>query len=179
MQNFKKSLDGDDSEDEDHHHGRPGQGYNQGFGETSSYGGRRSGDARRSADRERYDADPPILSDNFASLELKDNDGTSRSGCQLSFTRANYFWPMQLHPLGLLVLRNPNRLTGRFRFRKVLRRRLETSIPQTPVRKPSPRPEQNQVNGNRSRPLTPRPSTTMIRSVSVTVTTKKRLRIKR
>lgn len=80
VQNFKKTMDGEESEDDDgHHHARPGHGYNQGFGETSSYGGRRSTEARRSADRERYDADPQILSDNFSSLELRDNEGMPQS----------------------------------------------------------------------------------------------------
>lgn len=76
VQNFKKRLDGEDSEDEyQNAPARPADGYNQGFGEAPSNRARRSAEARRSADRERYDADPQLISDNFSSLELRDNEG--------------------------------------------------------------------------------------------------------
>lgn len=79
MQNLKKKLDGEESEDELRPQpGRPGQQYGQGFGEAQAYRPRRSGEARRSADRERYDADPRVLSDDFASLELRDAEGESK-----------------------------------------------------------------------------------------------------
>lgn len=80
MQNFKKKLDGEESEDEleRQQHARPGQPYAQGFGESQNYRPRRSAEARRSADRERYDADPQVLSDDFASLELRDNEAPAR-----------------------------------------------------------------------------------------------------
>jgi hypothetical protein len=31
--------------------------------------------SRRSGDRERYDADPQVLSDDFSALELRDTEG--------------------------------------------------------------------------------------------------------
>lgn len=70
VQNFKKRLDGDDLDDI---HG------SQGYGGGQSYGtSRRSGDlGRRSGDRDRYDADPQVLGDDFAALELRDSEGTN------------------------------------------------------------------------------------------------------
>lgn len=45
--------------------------------ESATYGRpRRSGDmGRRSGDRERYDADPQVLGDDFSALELRDGEG--------------------------------------------------------------------------------------------------------
>ena len=66
---LKKKIDG---EDEDDFQRPPGQNY----APQQSYGNRRSNDfGRRSADRERYDADPQVLGDDFAGLSLKDNEG--------------------------------------------------------------------------------------------------------
>ncbi|KAJ5131762.1 hypothetical protein N7448_005920 [Penicillium atrosanguineum] len=64
--NFKKRIDGDDLEEE------PQQNDEQ----PSPYGRpRRSGDmGRRSGDRERYDADPQVLGDDFSALELRDSE---------------------------------------------------------------------------------------------------------
>ncbi|KAL4877195.1 hypothetical protein BJY04DRAFT_131852 [Aspergillus karnatakaensis] len=67
VQNLKKRLDGED-EDEDNHAAR-------GYGDESYGRPRRSGDlSRRSGDRERYDADPQVLSDDFSALELRDSE---------------------------------------------------------------------------------------------------------
>ncbi|KAL2802790.1 hypothetical protein BJX63DRAFT_440610 [Aspergillus granulosus] len=67
VQNLKKRLDGEE-EDEDNHAAR-------GYGEESYGRPRRSGDlGRRSGDRERYDADPQVLSDDFSALELRDTE---------------------------------------------------------------------------------------------------------
>ena len=66
--NFKKKLDGDETDEQSHEdHEQP-----------SPYGRpRRSGDmGRRSGDRERYDADPQLISDDFSALELRDSEGT-------------------------------------------------------------------------------------------------------
>lgn len=60
--NLRKKIDG---EDED---GSP-QGYNAG-GSSNQYRGRRSGDGRQSGDYGRYDADPQVLSDDFAGIQL-------------------------------------------------------------------------------------------------------------
>jgi hypothetical protein len=72
VQNFKKRLDGDEEEEEP-----PSDGYLQSHGEAQTYGrARRSGDStRRSGDRERYDADPQVLGDDFSALELRDSEG--------------------------------------------------------------------------------------------------------
>ena len=67
--NFKKRLDGDDEEE---------QSSSQDHEQPASYGRpRRSADmARRSGDRERYDADPQVLGDDFSALELRDSEGS-------------------------------------------------------------------------------------------------------
>ncbi|KAK2753444.1 ubiquitin-binding protein cue5 [Onygenales sp. PD_40] len=74
--NFKKKLEGDEEdEDEDRNYRpRPAQGYPQGYGEGQTYRPRRSGEGRRSGDRERYDADPQVLGDDFSALELRDHE---------------------------------------------------------------------------------------------------------
>lgn len=76
VQTFKKRIDGEESEDE---YGnvppRQAQGFTQGYGEAQTYRVRRSGEDRRSADRERYDADPQVLSDDFSALEMRDTEG--------------------------------------------------------------------------------------------------------
>ncbi|KAL4914215.1 hypothetical protein BDW62DRAFT_190879 [Aspergillus aurantiobrunneus] len=66
VQNLKKRIDG---EAEDNNHTE------RGYGEESYGRPRRSGDlGRRSGDRERYDADPQVLSDDFSALELRDSE---------------------------------------------------------------------------------------------------------
>lgn len=65
--NLKKRMDGEDLDEDSSQNQR----------ETQPYGRpRRSGDmGRRSGDRERYDADPQVLGDDFSSLELRDGEG--------------------------------------------------------------------------------------------------------
>ncbi|OAX84924.1 hypothetical protein ACJ72_00710 [Emergomyces africanus] len=72
VQNFKKKLEGEDEDEYGNTPPRPTQGYAQGYGESQTYRTRRSGEARRSGDRERYDADPQVLGDDFSALELRD-----------------------------------------------------------------------------------------------------------
>lgn len=68
VQNFKKRLDGDDLDDI-----RASQSYSGGQAYNRP---RRSGEVgRRSGDRERYDADPQVLGDDFSALELRDSEG--------------------------------------------------------------------------------------------------------
>lgn len=76
VQNFKKKLDGEEDEDDfDARPARPAQGRYGQPGGGSMYG-RRSGDTgRRSGDRERYDADPQVLGDDFATLQMRDDEG--------------------------------------------------------------------------------------------------------
>ena len=64
--NLKKRIDG---EDED---GPAPQGYNA--GSNAQYRSRRSGDGKQSGDYGRYDADPEVLGDDFAGIQLN-NDG--------------------------------------------------------------------------------------------------------
>lgn len=70
--NLKKQLNGDEEEEEEQ--GRSSQRYEQ---QTSAFGRpRRSGEmGRRSGERERYDADPQVLGDDFSALELRDGEG--------------------------------------------------------------------------------------------------------
>ena len=69
VSNLKKKIDGDDV---DNFQGQPAQG---GYTPQQQYGGRRSSEfSRRSTDRERYDADPQVLGDDFAGLQMKDNE---------------------------------------------------------------------------------------------------------
>lgn len=68
VQNLKKRIDGEDMDDEE-----SGQGYNEAQGYSRP---RHSGElGRRSGDREHYDADPQVLSDDFTALELRDSEG--------------------------------------------------------------------------------------------------------
>lgn len=63
---LKKKIDGDDEE------GGPSS-IQQG-----QYGSRRSGDGRRSGDYNRYDADPHVLGDDFAGIQLNDDGSAGR-----------------------------------------------------------------------------------------------------
>ncbi|TKA61683.1 hypothetical protein B0A49_09423 [Cryomyces minteri] len=80
ISDFRKKIDGED--DYDPLNGPPGpstQRQRQNFGPSQSqqmYGIRKSADlGRRSGDRERYDSDPHVLSDDFTALELRDEEG--------------------------------------------------------------------------------------------------------
>ncbi|KAL8731296.1 MAG: hypothetical protein Q9166_003520, partial [cf. Caloplaca sp. 2 TL-2023] len=72
--NFKKKIDG---EDDDDFRGPPppaASGYNASPDRQPAFG-RRSGEyRRRSADHDRYDADPQVLGDDFTNLQLKDHE---------------------------------------------------------------------------------------------------------
>ncbi|CAD6570870.1 MAG: ubiquitin-binding protein cue5 [Alectoria sarmentosa] len=73
VNSLKKKIDG---EDEDEIQGRPPQ---QGYPAQQQFSGRRSSEfGRRSADRERYDADPQVLGDDFAGLQMRDNEAAQR-----------------------------------------------------------------------------------------------------
>lgn len=67
--NLKKKIDGED-EDENPHQ----QGYNAGSS-NAPYRSRRSNDGRQSGDYNRYDADPQVLSDDFAGMQMN-SDGS-------------------------------------------------------------------------------------------------------
>ena len=76
INNLKKRIDGDDEGGSLRPPARTATGYSSGQPQQQ-YGGRRSGDVgRRSGDRDRYDADPQVLGDDFATLHI--NDETSK-----------------------------------------------------------------------------------------------------
>ena len=70
VNNLKKRIDGEDENDDfQRNPAMPAQGY----ASQSQYGARRSSEfGRRSADRERYDADPQVLGDDFVGLQMHD-----------------------------------------------------------------------------------------------------------
>lgn len=75
---FKKRLDGDDSDEELAGHPSGSQYQRQDYGPSQSAqlaGIRRSAErARRSGDQLRYDADPHVIGDDFRHLDLRDNE---------------------------------------------------------------------------------------------------------
>lgn len=81
---IKKKIDGDEEEDEDYQDrptrpARPATNYNP-RPSPQQYGNRRSREfERRSVDRDRYDADPHVLGDDFANLQLRDHEGKPTS----------------------------------------------------------------------------------------------------
>ncbi|QSZ32825.1 hypothetical protein DSL72_002405 [Monilinia vaccinii-corymbosi] len=77
--NLKKKLDGEDTEEES-----STQGYNS--NQHTQYRSRRSAERRRSGDYNRYDADPQVLGDDFAGIQLNE-DGSRHEG---NAARANY-----------------------------------------------------------------------------------------
>lgn len=110
---FKKKLDGEPDEYDQYgnpaprerEHGQSSHG-RQNFGPSQSdqmYGirksaeQRRSGDMRRSADHNRYDADNRVLGDDFAQLEMRDNDLQQRSSSRPS-ANPDLFKPTPVSP---------------------------------------------------------------------------------
>lgn len=81
VNSLKKKIDG---EDDDDLQGRPPQ---QAYPAHQQSAARRSTEyKRRSADRERYDADPQVLGDDFAGLQMRDNEGTLSQRLTLSLS---------------------------------------------------------------------------------------------
>ncbi|KAF2738872.1 hypothetical protein EJ04DRAFT_509063 [Polyplosphaeria fusca] len=76
ISDFTKKIDGEDDEDRP----QPSQ-QRQNFGPSQSdqlYGIRKSAEARRSSDRDRYDMDNQVLDDNFERLELRDDESPAK-----------------------------------------------------------------------------------------------------
>lgn len=76
--NLKKRIDGDDGDDlQGRSSSHPTYQSDSIQGQTPhQYPGKRSGEyAGRSGDRERYDADPQVLGDDFTGLHLRDETG--------------------------------------------------------------------------------------------------------
>ncbi|KAJ8113808.1 hypothetical protein OPT61_g4153 [Boeremia exigua] len=110
---FRKKLDGEPEEYDQYgnpvprerEHGQSSQG-RQNYGASQSdqlYGirksaeQRRSADMRRSADHNRYDADNRVLGDDFAQLEMRDNDPHQRSSSRPS-ANPDLFKPTPVSP---------------------------------------------------------------------------------
>lgn len=75
---FRKKLDGEPDQYDVYGNPVPRQHERSNFGPSQSdqmHGIRKSAEARRSADRERYDSDNRMIGDDFEALELRDNDG--------------------------------------------------------------------------------------------------------
>jgi len=77
--NLKKKIDGEDEDETS-----PQQGYNAG---NAPYRSRRSGDGRQSGDYNRYDADPQVLSDDFAGIQLNSDGSKSISWKHLNSSK--------------------------------------------------------------------------------------------
>jgi hypothetical protein len=82
INNIAKKLDGGDDEYDKYgnpqYTGRTGPPQRQNFGPSQSdqmHGIRKSAEQRRSADHNRYDADNRVIGDDFAKLEMRDNEG--------------------------------------------------------------------------------------------------------
>ncbi|KAF2083617.1 hypothetical protein K490DRAFT_51194 [Saccharata proteae CBS 121410] len=93
---FRKKIDGDEDEDHPARAGSSGQYQRQNFGPSQSeqlYGIRKSAEGRRSGDRERYDADPHVLSDDFSALEMRDNDTPPNRTSSRPAANPNLFKP--------------------------------------------------------------------------------------
>ena len=87
LTNFKKNFDGEDEGDFNNQPARPAQNYTAG----QSYG-RRSQEGRRSADMQRYDADPQLIGDDFSKLELRDGEAPPRTSSR-PLANPNLFKP--------------------------------------------------------------------------------------
>jgi hypothetical protein len=79
IKDFQKKIDGDESDDPIPRPGGVDPRRRQDFGPSTTnqiYGIRKSAEAtRRSGERDRYDADPQVLSDDFGHrLELRDDE---------------------------------------------------------------------------------------------------------
>jgi hypothetical protein len=88
ISNLTKKLDGEPDEYDrygnpvSHDQQRQSAPQRQNFGPSQSeqlYGIRKSAEQRRSADHNRYDADNRVLGDDFAQLEMRDNEGVHHS----------------------------------------------------------------------------------------------------
>jgi hypothetical protein len=90
ISNFTKKLDSGEMEEYDRYGNvqytgrQPPPQQRQNFGPSQSdqmYGIRKSAEQRRSADHNRYDADNRVIGDDFAKLELRDNEGMLDAPC--------------------------------------------------------------------------------------------------
>jgi len=86
---FKKKLDGEEDEND-----------NRPLDRLKQDGQRRSGDSMRRStdrDRERYDADPRVLSDDFVGLDMSHDEGSSLSSVALILDTGNMSFQANNH----------------------------------------------------------------------------------
>jgi len=98
--NFRKKLDGEDDESDVVQPGNS-QNQRQNFGPSTHeqlYGIRKSSEARRSGDRERYDADNRVLGDDFEALELRDEEGPTHARSNRPLANPDLFKPTPVAP---------------------------------------------------------------------------------
>lgn len=86
---LKKKIDGEDEDETS-----PPQGYSS---NNAAYRSRRSGDGRQSGDYNRYDADPQVLSDDFAGMQLN-SDGTPARRSTRPLANPDLFKPTPATP---------------------------------------------------------------------------------
>ncbi|KAI4167919.1 MAG: hypothetical protein LQ343_006789 [Gyalolechia ehrenbergii] len=95
--NLKKKIDGEDEDDFQGHPPPAASAYNTGPPRQSSFG--RSGDyPRRSADHDRYDADPQVLGDDFTNLQLRDHDAVPPRRSSRPLANPDLFKPTPARP---------------------------------------------------------------------------------
>ncbi|PBP20447.1 SPX domain-containing protein [Diplocarpon rosae] len=88
---LKKKIDGEDEDETPRH-----QGYSVGSS-NAQYHSRRSNDGRRSGDYNRYDADPQVLSDDFAGMQMN-SDGTPARRSTRPLANPDLFKPTPAPP---------------------------------------------------------------------------------
>lgn len=107
ISNFAKKLDGGEIDEYDkygnpQYTGRTGPPQQrQNFGPSQSdqmYGIRKSAEQRRSADHSRYDADNRVIGDDFAKLELRDNEGSAQRSSSRPHANPDLFKPTPVSP---------------------------------------------------------------------------------
>lgn len=106
--NLTKKLDGEPDDYDQygnavqpHRAGRQSPQQRQDFGASQSdqlHGIRKSAEARRSADHNRYDADNRVLGDDFAQLEMRDNENHTQRQSTRSPANPNLFKPTPVAP---------------------------------------------------------------------------------
>ncbi|KAK2625644.1 hypothetical protein QTJ16_004956 [Diplocarpon rosae] len=88
---LKKKIDGEDEDETPRH-----QGYSVGSS-NAQYHSRRSNDGRRSGEYNRYDADPQVLSDDFAGMQMN-SDGTPARRSTRPLANPDLFKPTPAPP---------------------------------------------------------------------------------
>ena len=109
--NLKKRIDGDDEEEAQSPPPRNNQSFGIGRTQQPSTARRSTEYGRRSADRERYDADHEVLGDDFTSLQLRDDSGiTNESRSTFSAQKLTNLAPQRrsTRPLANPDLFNPS-----------------------------------------------------------------------